>query len=57
VWLFDEAGARNQVDDVVVSSPSGCIEQVLAVFLVVALDILEIKLSLLAVALEMEDGT
>ncbi len=57
MWLFDEAGARNQVDDVVVSSPSGCIEQVLAVFLVVALDILEIKLSLLAVALEMEDGT
>jgi hypothetical protein len=56
VWLFDEAGARNQVDDVVVSSPSGHIEQVLAVSLV-ALDILEIEPSLLAVALEMEDGT
>jgi hypothetical protein len=56
MWLFDEAGARNQVDDVVVSSPSGCIEQVPAVSLV-SLDILEIELSLLAVALEMEDGT
>jgi hypothetical protein len=56
VWLFDEAGARSQVDDVVVSSPSGCIEQVLAVSLV-ALDILEIELSLLAVTLKMEDGT
>ena len=56
MWLFDEAGARNQVDDVVVSSPSGCVEQVPAVSLV-ALDILEIELSRLAVALKMEDST
>ena len=63
MWLFDEAGVRNQVDDGVVSSSSlfmleakDCNEDAPAVTLV-ALDILEMELSLLPIAVDMEDGT
>jgi hypothetical protein len=63
MWLFDEADARYQVDDGTVSSSSkfmigaeDCNEKDALVLPVVAHDILEIKVSLVAVALNTEDA-
>jgi hypothetical protein len=63
VWLFDEADARNQVDDKVPSSSlfsleaEDCNEEDCPAVTLVAIDTLEIELSLLAVALNIEVGT
>ncbi len=63
MWLFDEADARNQVDDKVPSSSlfsleaEDCNEEDCPAVTLVAIDTLEIELSLLAVALNIEVGT
>jgi hypothetical protein len=63
VWLFDEADARNQIDDKVPSSSlfsleaEDCNEEDCPAVTLVAIDTLEIELSLLAVALNIEVGT
>ena len=64
MWLFDEADARYRVDDGTVSSSSkfmiraeDCNEEDVLVLPAVALDIHEIEVSLVAVALDTEDGT
>jgi hypothetical protein len=63
LWLFDEADARYQVDDVTVSpSPTfmigaeDCSEEDVPALSVVP-DILETELSPVAVAFDTEDGT
>ena len=64
MWLFDEADARYRVEVGTVSSSSkfmipveDCNEEDVLVLPAVALDIHEIEVSLVAVALDTEDGT
>jgi hypothetical protein len=62
VWLFDEADARNQIDDKVPSSSlflleaEDCNEEDCPAVTLVAIDTLEIELSLLSVAPNTEVG-